>query len=323
VRSHAVPDKCLPSATSTGPARRHLADALADAGPAAAGGVRPDDARLLRHGSHAVFALGRVVARVGSDSPAARTGAQLALRVARWLDSAGFPAVRALADEDLAIAQPVVVDGGIVTFWHSLTTDPLRDPAHGSTHDLGVLLRRLHALEPPPGLDLQALDPVERITRQVHGAALTDGDRTFLEAYAADVASRYADLPPLLPPGHLHGDATVANVVLDAAGRPTLVDLDQLRTGPREWDLLRTAVYARRLGWHTEAEYRAFADAYGADVAAASGFDVLADLTELLQVAWLADAATARPELAGELGLRVVDLRAGRPGAVHRRWNRI
>ena len=283
--------------------------------------------RLLRHGSHAVYAVGDVVARVGPDGVAARAAAPRALAVARWLADVDFPAVRALADGDLAVPQPVAADGHLVTFWHRLDGEPA-GTTHGSTADLGALLRRFHVLRLPADLRPEPMDPVGRITRQLGGAVgLPDADRAFLEARVADVAARYAVLPPLLPSGHLHGDATVANVVLDRAGRPTLIDLDLLRTGPREWDLLRTAVYARRLGWHTAAEYRRFADAYGVDVAAAPGFDVLADLTELLQVAWLADAAAARPALAAELALRVADLRADPPDGPRdgrpRPWNRI
>ncbi|HEY6793973.1 MAG TPA: phosphotransferase [Kineosporiaceae bacterium] len=292
-------------------ARRAALDA------AAAAGLDVREPRLLRHGSHAVFTLGAVVARVTALSPRAVADARQSLLVARWLAATEFPAGRAVADDDLAVPQPVTAGEHLVTFWHSLG----QNPAHGSTADLGRLLRRFHALEAPPDMPLVPMDPVGRITRQLAGArVLQDGDRAWLTDRLAVAAAGYAGLDLTLPPGHLHGDATVANVVLDGGGVPTLIDLDLLRTGPREWDLLRTAVYARRLGWHTQDEYREFSVAYGVDVTAHPGFDVLADLCELLQVAWLAEAATGRPELAAELLVRIGTLRAGTNRCV---WCRI
>jgi Ser/Thr protein kinase RdoA (MazF antagonist) len=263
-----------------------------------------------------VFGLGAVVARVTPGDPRTAADVRQSLAVARWLAATGFPAVRALADEDLAVSQPVPAHGRLVTFWHSLGDRP----PHGSTTDLGRLLRRFHDLELPAGLRPAPMDPVGRIGRQLAGTtALDDADRAWLAARLAETAAAYSGLGLTLPPGHLHGDATVANVVLDRRGEPVLIDLDLLRTGPREWDLLRTAVYARRLGWHTEAEYRGFCAAYGVDVAARAGFGVLADLCELLQVAWLADAAGDRPELAPELAVRIKTLRTDGNRCVWRR----
>jgi hypothetical protein len=299
-------------AAATAAARAALATATTLAGLP----VDASRARLLRHGSNAVFALppgpdgDATVARVtpaGRADDAAAVTVRRALDVARWLAEADFPAVRALPDDALAVPQPVAVDGHLVTFWLSLG-DP---PQPGTTRDLGILLQHFHALDRPGHLDLTPMDPVGRIRRQLAGADLTAPDRAWLDGRVAEVAAAYAALDLPLPPGHLHGDATVANVVVDGAGRATLVDLDLVRTGPREWDLLRTAVYARRLGWHTEAEYQDFCTAYGWDVTSEPGFTTLADLCELLQVAWLADAATTRPTLRTEVAARVATLRSG------------
>lgn len=276
-------------------------------------GTRPV---LLRHGSSAVFALGGVVVRVTPVRPRTVADTVRALAIAQWLEAENFPAVRAVADDHLATPQPLTAGDHLITFWHSLGARPIQ----GSTADLGRLLRRFHALTPPAAMHLPALDPVARVARQLAGAtALDPTDRAGLEARLADVGGRYAALAPGLPGGHLHGDATVANVVVDAAGRPTLVDLDLVRTGPRVWDLVRTAVYAHRLGWHTAPEYRDFCAAYGRDVAADPGFDVLADLTELLQIGWLAEAAAGRPRLATELAVRIASLQSPPP----RHWHRV
>jgi hypothetical protein len=102
----------------------------------------------------------------------------------------------------------------------------------------------------------------------------------------------------------------VAGVTPQGAGRAALLDFDLVRTGPREWDLLRTATHHHRLGRHTAREYRDFCAGYGVDVAAWPGFAVAADLSELLQVVWLAEAAR-RPALTAELRTRLHTLRTG------------
>ena len=37
-------------------------------------------------------------------------------------------------------------------------------------------------------------------------------------------------------------------------------DLDSFAVGPREWDLVQTALFYDRLGWHTREEYRTFVE---------------------------------------------------------------
>lgn len=270
----------------------------------------PERAQLLRLGSNAVFALGPdVVVRVSPPDPDV-AAAHRCLAVTAWLEQVGFPAVRSVPAAELDAVQPVAVGHHLVTFWRSLGP-PDRS---GTTHELGVLLRRLHALVPPPEWGTPPappMDPAGRARRQLPLAPLPDADRGFLLDRLAVVTARYDALDFPLGAGLLHGDATVANVLPDRAGRPTLLDFDLVRTGPREWDLLRTATYHRRLGWHTAAEYRAFCTGYGVDVTTWPGFDVMADLAELLQVGWLAEAATRRPALAAELRHRLDTLRTG------------
>src|SRR5436305_1108863 len=81
-------------------------------------GLDPQDARLLRLGSNAVYRLkDPVIVRVS------RPGADVAhvrrtVAVARWLESVGYPAVRAID-----IDQPVTVDEHVVTFWEAVSND--------------------------------------------------------------------------------------------------------------------------------------------------------------------------------------------------------
>lgn len=81
-------------------------------------GLNVEGARLLRLGSNAVYRLKPpVVARVsrpGADAHHARR----TVAVARWLESANYPAVRVI-DMD----QPIVINAHVVTFWRALSDD--------------------------------------------------------------------------------------------------------------------------------------------------------------------------------------------------------
>ena len=81
----------------------------------ATAGIDAEGARLLRVGSNAVYRLKLpVIVRV--SRPGADPGqVRRTVAVARWLKSAGYPAVRAV-DVD----QPVAVDGHLVTFWDAV-----------------------------------------------------------------------------------------------------------------------------------------------------------------------------------------------------------
>jgi hypothetical protein len=65
-----------------------------------------------------------------------------------------------------------------------------------------------------------------------------------------------------------------------AAGHPRMIDLDVFVSGPREWDLIQTAMYYDSLGWPTEAEYADFVAGYGFDVRKWAGYAVLRRVRE-------------------------------------------
>ena len=98
-------------------------------------GLDPDDARLLRLGSNAVYRLkAPIVARIsrpGADIDHVRR----TVAVARWLESANYPAVRLAIDAD----QPIVKDGYIVTFWQALSDD---GDQYASTPEIAEVLRQ-------------------------------------------------------------------------------------------------------------------------------------------------------------------------------------
>jgi Phosphotransferase enzyme family len=268
-------------------------------------GLDDRGAELMRLGENAIYRLRSValVARI------ARTidylpDVETEVAAARWLESADFPSVRLAGPRD----QPVVADGRPVTFWE-LVSDHTE---YGTVTELGALLRWLHGLEPPSSLVLPWLRPFSRVESRISGADLAERDREFLRARLGDVQGRYARLDFALPLGPIHGDASIGNIIRrESDGVAILIDLDGFAWGPREWDLVQTAMYFERFGWHTAKEYREFTDAYGFDVMAWPGYPVLRDARELTMVAWLAQNTRESPEIAAEVSKRIDDLRRG------------
>lgn len=276
-----------------------LAEACRSVGVPAAG------ARLIRLGENAVFRLAErpIVARI------ARTAAYLqeirgSVQVARWLAGIGFPAVR-LAD---GLEQPLLVHGRVVTFWQALSDQ------YATLADLAVLLRRLHTLTPPDDLGLPEVRPLERTRRRISASSLAPDERAFLSRRADALEARWSELQFALPGGLIHGDASIGNIIRGLDGRPVLIDLDGCATGPREWDLVLTALYFERLGWHTGAEYRGFCELYGFDVMRWPGYRTLRDTRELIMVGWLCQKVGESEAIRAEARRRLEDLRQERAG---------
>lgn len=133
----------------------------------------------------------------------------------------------------------------------------------------------------------------------------------FLRERLAQLREEYAALSFELPQGVIHGDASVGNVIRDCTGRPVLLDLDGFALGPREWDLVLTAIYYERFGWHTAQEYDTYTNAYGFDVMRWPGYRVLGDVREYLMVTWLGQKAGQDERAAAEVRKRIRALRTG------------
>lgn len=275
---------------------------LADA--CAAAGLNPGGARLLRLGSNAVYRLaGPVVARVGRAG-AEIEGARRTVRVARWLESVGYPAVRAIA-----VGQPVVVDGHAVTFWEAVSDD---GSEYATIAQVAEVIARLHELAAPEALRLPELRPFENAGDRIASSRwLSPDDRDFMNAELARLQDGYAGLEFALPHGVIHGDASIGNVLSDADGHPVVIDLDDFATGPREWDLIQTALYYDRFGWHARGEYATFARAYGRDVMQWPGYPTLADVREFIIVTWIVQKASENEKTAAEARKRLAALRTG------------
>jgi aminoglycoside phosphotransferase (APT) family kinase protein len=284
------------SATST---RRTLAVACGMVGLDAEG------AELLRLGENAIYRLRSVplvarIARTVDYLPAIETE----VAAVRWLESVEFPVARLAGPA----VQPVVADGRVVTFWELVS----EHTEYGTVAELAVLLRWLHGLEPPPSLVLPELRPFARVEGRVNGAALAGDDRVFLLGRLAELREQYARLRFVLPAGPVHGDANIGNIIRrQSDGVAVLIDLDGFATGPREWDLVLTAMYFERFGWHTVQEYQQFVSGYGFDVMTWAGYPVLRSVRELIMVAWLAQNARESEQIAAEVASRIADLRGG------------
>ncbi|WP_267244902.1 phosphotransferase enzyme family protein [Streptomyces sp. PR69] len=271
----------------------------------AAAGLDPSGAELLRLGSNAVYRLSSapVIVRIARD-PDALPEMERAVRVARWLEAERLPAVRALS----AGGQPLVVGGRVVTFWESVQ----EREEYGTVAELADLLRRLHWLEEPESLRLPYFDPLAKLwgsLRQMDG--VDDDDRAFLEERADRLAKEYDRLDFVLPFGMIHGDASIGNVIRHRDGHAVLIDLDGVAFAPREWDLIQTAMYYERYRWHTRSEYEEFVHRYGFDLMNWPGYQVLADLREVMMVAWIGHQVAVSEKSAVEFSRRVHSLRTG------------
>jgi hypothetical protein len=268
-------------------------------------GLDAGGAELMRLGENAIYRLRPVplvarIARTVDYLPDIETE----VAAARWLESVAFPAVRLAGPAD----QPVVADGRVVTFWELVS----ERTEYGTVAELAVLLRWLHGLVPPSSLVLPELRPFARVDARISGAELAVEDRAFLRARLAELRESYARLEFVLPAGPVHGDANIGNIIRrQSDGVAILIDLDGFAAGPREWDLVLTAMYFERFGWHTAQEYREFVAGYGFDVMSWPGYPVLRDVRELLMVAWLAQNTRETPEIAAEVARRIEDLRSG------------
>ncbi len=270
----------------------------------AATGLDADGARLLRLGSNAVYRLAApVVARIARPDADPET-ARRTVAVARWLQSADYPAVRAI-DVD----QPVTIDNHAVTFWEAISHD---GDEYATITQVAEVIARLHKLTPPESLHLSRLDPFENAGHRIADSEwLSPDDRDYMTSELARLRGEYARLDFVLPPGVIHGDANIGNVLRDERGNPVVIDLDGFAMGPREWDLIQTALYYDRYGWHTREEYETFAKLYGYDIMQWAGYQVLANVREFILVTWMVQKAREGIKAETEARKRVDALQSG------------
>ena len=265
-------------------------------------GLDPAGAELIRIGSNAVYRLkDPVIVRITRDGESIEN-AQKQVAVARWLEAEVYPAARALHVE-----QPVDVAGHVTTFWESAS----EREDYAPINHVAAIIRKLHDLPEPP-LALPTKQPFAEFDERLSDLDnLPDEDAAFLRSRIARVRGDYKVLEFALEPGAIHGDANVGNVILDREGNPLIIDLDSFCVGPREWDLVQTALFYERFGWHTEAEYRTFVEVYGFDIMEWPGYPILADYREIAMTLWLCGKAGEDEGAAAEVHKRIESMMSG------------
>ena len=258
---------------------------------------------LIRIGTNAVFRINStIIARVAPDL-SFQSNAEKQIAVARWLERVNYPAVRAMP-----ITQPVHGDDHVVTFWQSVAAKT----AYAPIADVANLIKSLHSLTAPADLMLPPLRPFGEVGDDLPGfTGLSDTDRNFMYERIRWARTTFQSLSYVLPKGVVHGDANVGNVLCDDDGNAVLIDLDSFAIGPREWDLVQTALFYDRLGWHTREEYQTFVDVYGYDLTQWEDYEALADMREIAMTTWLSEKATTSPAAAAEAAKRINAIRSG------------
>jgi Phosphotransferase enzyme family len=263
-------------------------------------------ARLLKFTNNAVVLLpaaGAVLRIAGSEEVRARVPVVVA--AACWLEAVGLPAVRLHP----AVPRALDVGGHLVTVWQAVASGAGSATATG----LAGILRTLHTVDAAPPPALPPWNVAGFVGRRLGEAVgVSEGDLAFLReelAAVVDLLEGLDDVEPLVPPGVVHGDAFLGNVVPSPAG-PVLCDFDGVSVGPREWDLVPVAVGALRFDY-SAGLHEDFVRAYGVDVTRWPGFAALRRLRELQLVTSVLPVLGANPALRPQWLLRLDSLRHG------------
>lgn len=268
-------------------------------------GLPTDNIQFLRLGQNILYHLPgpAVVVRIARDS-SYWADAVKETAVAQWLADKDIPAARVF---DIGRTQPIDTAGYPVTFWHYL---PGRTARGDEASVAGTLLRRLHRLPPPQGIDIPVLRPLERVQHRIHLAPIPERDKQFLTEETKRLESLLADLTYVLPVGVNHGDAHIKNVIVSPAGAISLIDFEAVNLAHHEWDLAKTATEAA-MGMLPENAYTRFAAAYGYDLMHWAGFSAICSVMQLRMVTWLAQNVAHTDATADEYRKRIRTLRHG------------
>ncbi|MFI1024549.1 aminoglycoside phosphotransferase family protein [Streptomyces olivaceus] len=267
-----------------------------------AAGLDGNEAELIRLGENALFRLtsAPVVVRVARGREWLPT-ARKEVAVSRWLAGEGISAARIVAD----LEQPLSIDGYPVTFWRQIVEGD-RKPAYG---ELGAVLRDLHSLRVPAGLELPRFDPFGKQELRIDRAPIPEDDRSFLRKRWRELQDRYEGLRFDTPKGPVHGDAHVQNLMVDDRGQVVLIDFEAFCYDHPEWDLMVTAVEHHSLGWQSDEQYADFVSAYGRDLYDWAGYETLRGLQEFGMTTWLMQNIREDEQTAAEYRRRIAALR--------------
>ncbi|WP_024803511.1 aminoglycoside phosphotransferase family protein [Nocardia sp. BMG51109] len=267
-------------------------------------GLTYEDAALLRAHSASVYLLPResTVARISSYEHQG-VQAKASVAIARWLVEQDFPATEPLLDH------AIEVDSSVVTFWRYYSQKGREKPP---ARALGLILRRLHGLRPPP-FRLPAYQPLMGLLRALERPnVLGDDDRAWLKERAEFLIQQYYQLDSHLGVGFVHGDAYRGNTLWGPHG-VLLGDWDEASVAPRELDLVN--IYQGVRYGVSDDVFDEFTAAYGWDVREWSGFTVLREMRDLHTLTGFVRRSVAEPGAAEELRRRTESLRYPKPEA--------
>lgn len=277
-------------------------------------GVNPRGAKLLRHFANAVFLVDGVVARVAYSLNAVERSTR-ALVMTHWLARQGFPATEPVVALHPTL-EPVVVAGHpgdiAVTFW---VFYPQAGKSRPDFQVVGSVAKLLHQVAGAPPIALPEYEPLRSLrgvlASKAADAALEPDPLAWLRGRAAMLAEAARSIDSTLGVGLIHGDLYAGNLLAstDREFPWRLGDWDSVSVGPREIDLVPTAV-AARFGLDETCLARV-SDGYGFDVRTWRGFPLLREIRELSTLTALIRLAGTQPPSARELDMRIDSLRAG------------
>lgn len=215
---------------------------------------------------------------------------------ARSLTSLDFPTVPLLD-----VAQPVVADGAMATFWRYLPQDrPIE------AGDIARPLRQLHELPPPP-VELPALDAVAAIRRSLSKHQfLSPGELEFLAERCDGLERELPGISYDQPPRLIHADPQHRNTLWDD-DTAVLADWDSAVIGPAEYDLVTIEIHCRRFS-HPASTYADFCAIYGRDIRDWPGYRILREVRELRMIATNARKSDPASPGAAEVHRRISEL---------------
>lgn len=269
-------------------------------------GLQGFEPELLRFGSNAVFGIGEAhVLRVMRPTTS-EVDVHREIELVHEFVRLDIPTAH-LAE--IPAQQPLKAQNCLGTVWERLD-EPDRDNLY---HSLGLLLRIFHRRTAALRVPLKRWDPLSASDRRLVRVRehYAPEDITMLTQWSGRIASALDKVMPLLPAGVIHGQAEIGNVLF-RAGHPAFIDFEQVSTGPREWDLVHSAVTVTRFS-RPEQDYRDFTDTYGFDVRTWDGYHTYRRLWELCATTWLMQHRHHSRKVVDEIEVRLHTWRTDNP----------
>ena len=251
------------------------ARALAGEALAAVGIVGAQTSLIKFRNAFATLRVERPPLLIKLAAPEARDALERSLRLGEFLREAGVP-----------VAAPAVefADGPVQAGerWAGLWRWQRSLPVRPDPEATGRSLRQLHESLLDWDKQVPVLDPIvtssERLTLIRPSGVLQEASVDFLGQRLNSLSEAWDRFNTELGVGPIHGDFKIANLMATPEG-PLIMDLDDVRVAPWEWDLATISRGAHD-GWSAE-EWPAFSAGYGHDLLSQPEAEPLRELTHL------------------------------------------